>query len=147
MNERGLIDNFLRPVEWILYNPITSDALIVIAEEAEAVIPQLSTQSFPPKVQLLTYSAPVTKKMLPFSGLRYYSAPALPREHTIAPNLVVELGLFAGRLYMGYEECVSLVSGVMKPYHTSEAVTEAPDDDEEDEDDGEGGRQYDVQEG
>ena len=47
--------------------------------------------------------------MLPFSGLRYYSAPALPREHTIAPNLVVELGLFAGRLYMGYEECVSLL--------------------------------------
>ncbi|OWY47029.1 uncharacterized protein AALT_g10973 [Alternaria alternata] len=209
-NERGLIDNFLRPVEWILYNPVTSDALIVIAEEAEPMIPQLRTQAFPPKVHLLTYSAPVTKKMLPFSGLRYYCAPALPREHTIPPSLVVELGLFAGRLYMGYEECVSLVkyiddvsasrrsnattektrfilewtslrrkgqdvmhtplgyvcqgrplgiehaffvtrhaadSGVMKPYHTSEAVTEAPDDDEEDEDEDEGGRQYDVQEG
>ncbi|CAN9193922.1 unnamed protein product [Alternaria alternata] len=208
--ERGLIDNFLRPVEWILYNPITSDALIVIAEEAEAVIPQLRTQSFPHKVHLLTYSAPVTKKMLPFSGLRYYTAPALPREHTIPPSLVIELGLFAGRLYMGYEECVSLVkyiddvsassrsnvtttektrfilewtslrrkgqdvmhtplgyvcqgrplgiehaffvtrhaadSGVMKPYHTSEAVTEAPDDDE-DEGEDEGERQYDGQEG
>lgn len=147
--------------------------------------------------------------MLPFSGLRYYTAPALPREHTIPPSLVIELGLFAGRLYMGYEECVSLVkyiddvsassrsnvtttektrfilewtslrrkgqdvmhtplgyvcqdrplgiehaffvtrhaadSGVMKPYHTSEAVTEAPDDDE-DEGEDEGERQYDGQE-
>ena len=147
--------------------------------------------------------------MLPFSGLRYYTAPALPREHTIPPSLVIELGLFAGRLYMGYEECVSLVkyiddvsassrsnvtttektrfilewtslrrkgqdvmhtplgyvcqgrplgiehaffvtrhaadSGVMKPYHISEAVTEAPDDDE-DEGEDEGERQYDGQE-
>jgi hypothetical protein len=37
-------------------------------------------------------------------------------------------------------------SGVMKPYHTSEAVTEAPDDDE-DEGEDEGERQYDGQEG
>lgn len=148
--------------------------------------------------------------MLPFSGLRYYTAPALPREHTIPLSLVIELGLFAGRLYIGYEECVSLVkyiddvsasrqsnatttektrfilewtslrrkgqdvmytplgyvcqgrplgiehaffvtrhaadSGVMKPYHTSEAVTGAPDDDE-DEGEDEGERQYDGQEG
>ncbi|KAH8635796.1 hypothetical protein IG631_11197 [Alternaria alternata] len=174
------------------------------------MIPQLRTQASPPKVHLLTYSAPVTKKMLPFSGLRYYSTPALPHEHTIPPCLVVELGLFASRLCMGYEECMSLVkyiddvsasrrsnattektrfilewtslrrkgqdimhtplgyvcqgrplgtehaffvtrhaadSSVMEPYHTSEAVTEAPGDDEEEEDEYDGGRQYNVQEG
>ena len=43
--------------------------------------------------------------------------------------------------------CHAADSGVMEPYHTSEAVTEAPDEDEEDEDEDEGERQYDVQEG
>lgn len=108
-DKRGLIDNFLRPVEWILYNPITFDALIIIAEEAEIVIPQVRTQTSPPKVHLLTYSAPATKKMLHFSDLRYYSVPALESRHIIPQSLTIELGIFAGGLYMKHDECVSLM--------------------------------------
>jgi hypothetical protein len=78
------------------------------------VIPQLRFQAFPPKVHLLTYSAPVTKKMLPFSGLRYYSMPALQSEHIIPQSLTTELGIFAGRLYMEYEECAPLVKYIDK---------------------------------
>jgi hypothetical protein len=47
--------------------------------------------------------------MLPFSGLRYYSVPALQGGYIIPQSLIIELGIFAGRLYMEYEECVSLV--------------------------------------
>jgi hypothetical protein len=47
--------------------------------------------------------------MLPFSGLRYYSLPALPSDHVIPQSLTIELGIFAGRLYMEYEECAPLV--------------------------------------
>jgi hypothetical protein len=60
------------------------------------------------KVHLLVYSAPVTKKMLHFSALKYYALPALPHGHTIPRWLTIELGIFAGRLYMGFEECVTL---------------------------------------
>lgn len=46
--------------------------------------------------------------MLQFSGLRYYSLPALPRKHVVPHMLTIELGLFAGRLYMEHEECMAL---------------------------------------
>ncbi|KAF1997703.1 hypothetical protein P154DRAFT_622249 [Amniculicola lignicola CBS 123094] len=106
--KHGLIDNFLRPVEWILYSPATSTALIVIAEEAEILISLLRAKTPFTKVHLLTYSAPVTKKMLHFSGLKYYALPALPRGHVIPHSLTIELGIFAGRLYMGFRECAPL---------------------------------------
>jgi hypothetical protein len=47
--------------------------------------------------------------MLQLSSLRYYSVPALQSEHTITHNLTTELGIFAGRLYIDYEECAPLV--------------------------------------
>jgi hypothetical protein len=93
----------------VLYSPITLNAVVVIAEEAEMLIPQLRSQESPPKVHLLTYSAPVTKKMIPFGGLRYYAVPALQSEHVIPQRLTIELGIFAGRLYVEYEECAPLV--------------------------------------
>lgn len=74
------------------------------------MIPQIRTQALPAKVHLLTYSAPATKKMLKFSDLQYYSVPALEGGHIIPQSLTIELGIFAGRLYMKYEECVSLVN-------------------------------------
>ena len=48
--------------------------------------------------------------MLKFSDLQYYSVPALECGHIIPQSLTIELGIFAGRLYMKYEECVSLVN-------------------------------------
>lgn len=48
--------------------------------------------------------------MVQFSGLRYHAVPAFEGEHTIPQSLTIELGIFAGQLYMKYEECVSLVN-------------------------------------
>ncbi|PSN61496.1 hypothetical protein BS50DRAFT_578491 [Corynespora cassiicola Philippines] len=112
MGSHNFMDNFLRPVEWILYSPITSTALIIITEEAELLIPRLRIQTSPSKVHLLTYSAPVTKKMLHFSGLNYYAVPELPHGHVIPQRLTIELGIFAGRLYMEFDECAPLVEYV-----------------------------------
>ncbi|KAF1847270.1 uncharacterized protein K460DRAFT_332087 [Cucurbitaria berberidis CBS 394.84] len=106
--ELGPIDNFMRPIEWVIYHPTTSTAVVVIAEEAEDLISTLRNQTSP-KVHLLTYSAPITKKMLQFSGLKYYALPALPRGHSIPHWLTIELGIFAGRLYMDFDECAPLV--------------------------------------
>jgi hypothetical protein len=80
----------------------------VISEEAELLIPVLRTQEYP-KVHLITYAAPVTKNMLHFSGLTYYVLPRLPIGY-VAPNwLSIELGIFAGRLYMNFAECTLLM--------------------------------------
>lgn len=61
------------------------------------------------KVHLLLYAAPVTKKMLHFSRLKYYALPSLPLGHVVPQRLINELGIFAGRLYMEFDECATLV--------------------------------------
>ena len=57
-----------------------------------------------PMTHLLTYAAPVTKTMLHFNSLNYYSLPSLPQNWKPPLWLVVELGLFSGRLYFSFDE-------------------------------------------
>ena len=82
---------------------MTETALIIIPEEAELCLPLLhdSKESF---THLLTYAAPVTRKMLHFNDLTYYAVPALPMEWKPPTWLITELGIFAGRLYFDFDE-------------------------------------------
>lgn len=100
-------DNFLRPVEWILWNPWNETALIVIPEEAELLISVIRAET-QPKVHLIAYAAPVTKNMLHFNRLSYYVLPRLPVGCTAPAWLSTELGIFAGRLYIDFPECAPL---------------------------------------
>ncbi len=81
---------------------------MVIPEEAEALIPILREPSSATrssrKTFLLTYSAPITRKMLHFNRLNYYSVPSLPKDWQAPGWLTAELGLFAGRLYFEWNE-------------------------------------------
>jgi hypothetical protein len=77
--------------------------LIIIPEEAEEILSVLSEADSSP-TNLLTYAAPVTRKMLQFNDFKFYSVPTLPDEWEAPMWLRVELGLFAGRLYFGYFE-------------------------------------------
>ncbi len=100
-------DNYIRPVSWILWSQITEIAIVIIPEEAERVIPIIRSAAFSksgPKTYLLTYAAPITRKMLYFSSLKYYSIPSLPRGWEAPEWLTVELGIFAGRLYFDWRE-------------------------------------------
>ncbi|ROW07311.1 hypothetical protein VMCG_03763 [Cytospora schulzeri] len=99
-------DNFLRPVEWILWSPSTKTALVIIPEEVELLIPLIRRAGHTSQVHLITYAAPVTKAMLKnFNGLRYYSLPTLPIGYQFPDWFLIELGIFAGRLYVTHEEC------------------------------------------
>ncbi|KAL7945220.1 hypothetical protein V8C42DRAFT_358211 [Trichoderma barbatum] len=97
-------DRFLRPVEWILWSPSTQTALAIIPEEAELLIPKLRLAKDEAKVHLITYAAPITRAMIPFNQLRYYSLPPIPSGATFPTWLKVELGILAGRLYTDFEE-------------------------------------------
>lgn len=48
--------------------------------------------------------------MLHFGGLRYFALPALPSEHVVPHSLATDLGNFAGRLYMDFDEYSLLVN-------------------------------------
>lgn len=90
-------------MNWVLWSPENDNALVIIPEEAEALISVLRS-SEPPKTYLLTYAAPVTKRMLHFNDLKYYSIPTLPEHVEPSAWLMLELGLFSGRLYFEYSE-------------------------------------------
>lgn len=77
--------------------------MIVSPEEAESLIPLVrdarTTFSY-----LLTYATPVTRKMLHFDDLDYYTMPDLPTGWQAPTRLKIELGIFAGRLYFEFNE-------------------------------------------
>lgn len=50
--------------------------------------------------------------MLPIGSLNFYAIPTLPADHTVPEDLVTEIGIFAGRLYMEYDEVNSLLGYV-----------------------------------
>ncbi|OTA08196.1 hypothetical protein A9Z42_0091570 [Trichoderma parareesei] len=97
-------DRFLRPVEWILWSPSTQIALVIIPEEAELLMPKLRLDRKKIKIHLIAYAAPVTRAMVPFNQLRYYSLPAISSDAVFPAWLKVELGILAGRLYTDYDE-------------------------------------------
>ena len=92
-----------RQVNWILWSRVTETGLIIIPEEAELLYP-LIYDAESPVTHLLTYAAPVTRKMLHFNNLGYYAVPSLPNGWKPPTWLTIELGIFAGRLYFEFEE-------------------------------------------
>ncbi|KAH6608878.1 hypothetical protein Trco_002224 [Trichoderma cornu-damae] len=118
-------DRFLRPVEWILWSPSTQTALVIIPEEAELLIPKLQlADRYESKVHLIAYAPPVTRAMVPFNHLRYYSLPQIPLEAKFPVWLKMELGILAGRLYTDYDEWQSVASYMRDP-RTSASVSPA----------------------
>jgi hypothetical protein len=86
-----------------LWSDVTGTALVVIPEEAELLYP-LIRDTKDPFTHLLTYAAPVTRKMLHFNNLGYYAVPTMPTGWKPPTWLTIELGIFAGRLYFEFEE-------------------------------------------
>ncbi|KAF3059449.1 hypothetical protein GL218_04957 [Daldinia childiae] len=115
-------DNFLRPVQWILYATSPEAAIIVTPEEAEHLI-QIIQETEKEKqrcpTRLLTYAAPVTRRMMHFNKLSFYSMPPLPPDWKPSEWITTELGFFAGRLYFEFSEydsiCRMLGIDVSKP--------------------------------
>ncbi|KAI1501698.1 hypothetical protein F5X99DRAFT_189010 [Biscogniauxia marginata] len=100
-------DNYMRPVHWILYSSAPEMAVIVTPEEAECLLPIMRKLSVAEQY-LLTYAAPVTRRMMHFSKMRYHAIPPLPRDWLAPQWLTTELGFFAGRLYFEWNEYGSI---------------------------------------
>ncbi|KAF3913599.1 hypothetical protein ABW20_dc0110554 [Dactylellina cionopaga] len=101
-------DNFQRPVNWILISTATSIAIIVNPEEAEYLIPHLNSGSRDSSVHLFTYAAPITRKMVQFDNLRFFTIPTIQNNWVPPERLCVELGIVSGRLYFAYEHASAL---------------------------------------
>lgn len=100
-------DTYLRPVQWILWSFLCETALIISPSEAEQLLP-LVRSCHSACTHLVVYAAPVTRKMLHFDDLQYYSVPTLPLDWRAPSWLVHDLGIFSGRLYFRFEGYESL---------------------------------------
>lgn len=95
-------DNFLRPVHWVLWSSVASAAVILIPEEAEAILRIKGAGDLRPGVHLMSYTAPTTRKMLDFYHLRYFNTPLLSVNWEAPVWLRVQLFIFAGGLYFDW---------------------------------------------
>ncbi|KAI1368230.1 hypothetical protein F5Y08DRAFT_347605 [Xylaria arbuscula] len=118
-------DNFLRPVEWIVWSPETTTALIVIPEEAEWLLEYLRDKETVSHVHVIAYSAPVTASMIQFNNLDFYTSPTLPTGHIIPMQIRIELGILAGRLYVKEDEWVAVAEYVRGTSNDADKI--APD--------------------
>lgn len=73
-------DHLQRDVHWVLLS-LVGTAVIIIPEQAEYALKILHELS---PVHLVTYNAPVTRKMLHFNDLKYFAHPSLP-DDWVAP--------------------------------------------------------------
>jgi len=96
-------DNFQRQVNWILWSNVTEVAIIVIPEEADRLLEIIPLMKGSPTC-LLSYAAPVTRKMLHFNDFKYLAIPCLPANWQAPTWLKTEVGLFSGRLYFKHSE-------------------------------------------
>ncbi|KAK8856364.1 hypothetical protein PGQ11_012276 [Apiospora arundinis] len=95
-------DSFMRPVEWILWSTFSETGIVIIREEAEKLVDSLREQ-VNPKVYLVTYAATVTKAMDALGRMSFYTIPSLPTGYEYPRWLSLEVGIFAGRLYLDFE--------------------------------------------
>lgn len=97
-------DNLFRPVSWVLWSELAETAVVLIPEEAEQVLRLMREGGVHKKVHLVVYASAVTRQMLPFSRLKFFSTPTLPEDWEPPSWLTCGLGLLAGRLYFDWEE-------------------------------------------
>lgn len=120
-------DNFQRPVHWILYSTAADVAIIVVPEEVEQIL-RIVKNAVSPISHVLSYAAPITRKMLHFNDLGYYTVPGLPSEWKAPLWLCTELGIYAGRLYFEYSEYSAILSFLGVRETTSRIEEEEVDD-------------------
>ncbi|KAI0880451.1 uncharacterized protein GGS22DRAFT_84023 [Annulohypoxylon maeteangense] len=104
-------DNFMRPVQWILHTGSPEAAIVVTPEEAEHLIQIIQETERGGQIsptRLLTYAAPVTRRMMHFNKLSFYSMPPISGDWQPSEWLATELGFFAGRLYFDWSEYHSI---------------------------------------
>ena len=102
------IDDYLRPVQWVVSGRRAQQAILVILSpyEADHLIPYIRSNS---NLRLHLYTPRVTKSMKPCDDLALYSIPTVPTGWTAPSLLVDQLNVFAGQLYLkDYETYIRL---------------------------------------
>ena len=95
----GTMDQYLRPVQWILSRHKDRNQLLVLLSpfEADRLMPDIRASEC---VHLHVYAPRTSQRMKPSDDLRLYSIPPLPSDWTPPWDLIDQLNVFAGQLYL-----------------------------------------------
>jgi hypothetical protein len=103
--------------------------LIIIPEEAELLLPMIAGNDVV-TTHLISYAAPVARKMLHFGSLNFHAVPPLPLNWEAPMWLKLELGIYAGRLYFDFSEYHTILD--MLGIQHSGGRIEVPEDEKDD---------------
>jgi len=119
---RGTImDQYRRPVQWILSRKQDRDNVLVLLSpfEADELMPAIRASDY---VHLHVYAPRTSQRMKPSDNLQLYSIPPLPSSWTPPWDLIDQLNLFAGQLYFrDYESYLRLCRLLRIPATTKES--------------------------
>ncbi|CAE6491982.1 unnamed protein product [Rhizoctonia solani] len=106
------LNEYMRPVNWIITGH--ADIRVVISpQEVNKLLPLIRNSSV---VRLHIYAPRVSRSMLSFSNLQFYSIPPVPKSLTRTGSLStaqLHLDLFAGQLYFScYQDYASLCASL-----------------------------------
>ena len=95
----GTMDQYLRPVQWIVSCKRDCDQSLVLLSpfEADRLMPDIRESEC---VHLHVYAPRTSQRMKPSDDLRLYSIPPLPSDWTPPWTLIDQLNVFAGQLYL-----------------------------------------------
>jgi hypothetical protein len=110
-----LLDDFLRPAEWILSSSKQPHLVLLSPFEANALIDDIRQSKF---VTLHTYGARTSRIMHSFEDLRSFMVPHREELSAFPSKIITELNLFAGQLYFqsmdAYEETCRMLGLYLK---------------------------------
>ena len=122
----GTMDQYLRPVRWILSRRKSDhEQILVILSpfEADNLMPDIRASDY---VHLHLYAPRTSQRMKPSDDLRLYSIPPLPSDWTLPWDLIDQLNVFAGQLYLSdYTSYLRLCRFLGVP---TTPTTDLPDD-------------------
>ena len=96
---QGRVDEYLRPVQWILSGEKDEhDVLVILSPfEADQLMPHIRLSEH---VHLHLYTPCTTERMKSHDDLKWYTIPALPDNWNPPWALIDQLNVFAGQLYL-----------------------------------------------
>ena len=96
---RGTIDQYVRPVQWILSRTTDRDQVFVLLSpfEVHRLLPDIRASKH---VRLHVYAPRTSKRIKPLDDLKLYTIPPLPSDWTPPWTLIDQLNVFAGQLYL-----------------------------------------------
>ena len=95
----GTVDQYLRPVQWVLSGNKNGDRVLVLLSpfEADQLMPDIRISKY---VHLHVYIPRTSERMKPADDLMFYSIPPVPDNWTPPWDLIDQLNVFAGQLYL-----------------------------------------------